>query len=131
VTPGAQLRRASRSPCISPMCSSAERRSPAISSAITSGSGRESASSRLSSFSHKRSSEHLSRATHHHRGPPGDREQALHVLDGVELLVRAVGPKVVPLAHHALAVGVALAGEGYDRGLLAEGRVGEDDLVAV
>jgi hypothetical protein len=51
-----------RSPRISSICPRALRRSSAISAAITSGSGRFSASRRLSSLSQKRSRLHLSRA---------------------------------------------------------------------
>ena len=68
---GAQVRRVSRSPRISSICSSAERKSSAIFSAITSGSGRVSASSRLSSFSQKRSQTHSFRV--HGSGEAGRR----------------------------------------------------------
>jgi hypothetical protein len=59
-----------------------------------------------------------------------DVQQALDVLDEVELLVGGAGPEVVALVEDGLAVGLALVGDDHDARLLAERRVGQHHLVA-
>ena len=70
--------------------------------------------------------EHVVR--HHDGGAAVDPEQRLDVLDEVELLVRGRGPEVRAVVGEGLAVGLALLVDHGDRRLLAERRIGDDDV---
>ena len=63
-------------------------------------------------------------------GAAVDRQQRLHVLDEVELLVGRRRPEVGAVVRQCLAVGVAFLIDDGDRRLLAEWRIGDDDVRA-
>src|SRR5690606_33158268 len=65
------------------------------------------------------------------RAPPVDLEKRLHVLEEIELFVLRRGPEVGTLIGHVLLLDLAALSDDGDARLPPEGRVREDDAVAL